>query len=211
MRLLGLLAVLSLSVAPCGAAVLLSEAYYDHDGGDDTYEWIELVNTADVAVDLTGYVVAWGGTDYTYGSVVLQGQIGPCGTFVVGGPSSVAANGSPAFSQAVDLAPDVQNSGTAADGIALFAPGADVLADLPLDAVVYGPANTSGLIDETGSVAAPEVADAPAGQSVARVSDTGAWAVLAVPTPGVTDFTYTCGDQVPQAARTWSAVKSMYR
>ena len=36
-------------------------------------------------MDLTGYIVANGGTSYTYSSITLSGTINSCDTYVVGG------------------------------------------------------------------------------------------------------------------------------
>ncbi|MBE0566708.1 MAG: lamin tail domain-containing protein [Krumholzibacteria bacterium] len=215
-KLLLPLTVCCCAAAPAAADLLLTEVFYDYVGVDDTYEWVEILNTGDAPVDLTGYIVAWGGTDYGYGTVVLQGQVEACGVFVVGGPGSTAGNGNPVFDQAVDLNPDIQNGGTptdptGADAVALFAPGANVLADVPLDAVIYGGTNPSGLIDETGQVGAPDVEDAPNGSTVARTSAAGSWSIREVPGPNSVDFSYVCGGTVPTRDGSWGTLKSSYR
>ncbi|MEM9598938.1 MAG: hypothetical protein AAGD06_32015, partial [Acidobacteriota bacterium] len=83
-------------------------------------------------------------------------------------------------------ATDFQNGGSAGDGVALFdVPCSSVGAStVPVDAVVYGSNNNSGLIDETGVANAPEVADAPSGSSIERTSIAGSWQVQGSPTPG---------------------------
>lgn len=95
--------------------------------------------------------------------------------------------------------------------MALFAPGANVLADVPLDAVIYGGTNPSGLIDETGQVGAPDVGDAPNGSSVARTSAAGSWSIRELPGPNGVDFSYLCGSTVPNRARSWGTLKSSYK
>ncbi|MBL4685057.1 MAG: hypothetical protein JKY37_10740, partial [Nannocystaceae bacterium] len=57
--------------------------------------------------------------------------------------------------------------------------GAD---ETPIDAVIYGEDNLSGLIDHTGEVVAPHVGDAPEGGSIVRVGERE-WAVSEAPTP----------------------------
>jgi hypothetical protein len=176
-------------LAPCGAAAQtdleLGEVFYDAVGGDDQLEWVELVNAGDVPVDLAGWSLGWGGSDWTSGRQALEGVVDAGARFVVGGPLSTAADASPVFDLAVDLEPDLQNSGATADGVALFAvPAEEIAADtLPVDVVVYGEANTSGLIDATGAVAAVDVADAPGGSSIERGAD-GVWRAQPAPTPG---------------------------
>jgi hypothetical protein len=57
---------------------------------------------------------------------------------------------------------------------------------VPIDAVVYGPNNTNGLIDENGKASPPEVGDAPAGSTIERVDLAGAWQIQATPSPNAT-------------------------
>lgn len=166
--------------------VSIAEVFYDASGADDELEWIELANDGDFAVDLAGWTLGWGGGDWTSGLLALDGVLAPGARFVVGGPLSVEANASPVFGFAVDLEPDLQNSGATADGVALFdVPVEEVSAQtIPVSVVVYGGANTSGLVDETGAVSAVHVADAPGGQSIEHQRD-GSWIVQPLPTPGV--------------------------
>lgn len=186
-------------MAAAGGGVLLSEVLYDVSGGDSGWEWVELYNSGDSAVDLSGWSLGNGGADYTYSKVQLSGIIPPGGTFVVGGPSTGPMNASPELDQVVDFDPDFQNSGGAGDGVGLF----DVLAasvnasTVPVDAVVYGPNNNNGLIDETGFANAAEVNDAVAGSSIERTDLAGAWSTQGSPTPNVT--TLGSGPAVPEA------------
>jgi len=168
--------------------VILSEVFYDASGYDSGLEWVELYNPGSTTVDLSGYSLGNGGLDYTTSQVQLSGTIAPGATFVVGGPTSSSANGFPAFDQAVDFNPDFQNSGNAGDGVALFDLPANQVtaATVPIDAVVYGPNNNNGLIDETGAVSAPEVGDASSGSSIERVDLAGSWQVQSAPTPNAT-------------------------
>jgi hypothetical protein len=172
--------------ATARAEIALSEVFYDATGSDDGFEWIELRNESNTPVELSGFSLGWGGSDYLSGAVALSGIIAAGGTFVVGGPESTLDNASPVFDLAVDLESDLQNSGTAADGVALFdAPIEEVTAEtVPLAVVIYGAENSSGLVDETGLPGAVDVADAPGGSSIERGVD-GAWRVQQNPTPGV--------------------------
>ncbi len=168
--------------------VLLSEVLYDVSSGDDGFEWVELYNASTSAVDLSGFCLGNGGTDYTYSTAQLSGTVASGATFVVGGPTSSGTNANPSFDQVFNFNPDFQNSGSAGDGVALFdVPCASVNGStVPVDAVVYGPNNNNGLIDETGSANAPEVGDASAGSSIERVDLAGAWAIQGNPTPNAT-------------------------
>ena len=75
---------------------------------------------------------------------------------------------------------------------------------VPIDAVVYGPTNSSGLIDETGAANAPEVGDAPSGASIERVDLAGAWQVQTSPDPNTTALAGAPPNAPPTAAFTWS-------
>jgi hypothetical protein len=165
--------------------VSIAEVFYDAAGSDDELEWIELVNEGDFAVDLAGWSLGWGGADYTSGVQALEGVVEAGARFLVGGPLSNADNGNPVFDLAVDLEADLQNAGAVADGVALFdAPAEEIAAEsVPVSVVVYGEANTSGLLDASGGIAAVDVADAPGGSSIERGSD-GVWRVQETPTPG---------------------------
>ena len=159
---------------PDPGQVRLAEVYYDAPGEDDGLEWIRLYNPGGSAVDLSSYSLGWGGTDYTYGTLSLSGTL-PAGACTVVGAVPEGGSG-----QSATFTPNLQNSGTAADGIGLFlgAPGPD---SVPVDAVLYGAENSSGLLDETGTPGAVDVADAPSGSSIQRAGDT--WSVQATPAP----------------------------
>lgn len=170
--------------AGSGSGVILSEVFYDASGTDDGWEWVELVNVGPAAVNLSGWCLANGGTDYTYSQAGLSGTLQPGATFVIGGPTTGATNANPVFDLVVNFSPDFQNSGTAGDGVALFdVPCSQVSSSVPVDAVIYGPDNANGLIDETGSANAPEVGDAAAGSSIERVDLAGSWMIQSAPNP----------------------------
>jgi|GEM_PF-5856687 len=169
--------------APYG--LLLSEVFYDAVGGDNQLEWVEIANTTLNPIDLSGYSLGYGGTDYTYGTYQLAGTIPGRGCWVVGGPTSNATNYNPTYNQSSDFNPDIQNGGTASDAVALF----DVLASsitpstVPIDAVIYDSPNTNSLMDETGNPGTPDVGDAPNGSSVERTNNAGSWQIQSSPNP----------------------------
>ncbi|HIA03000.1 MAG TPA: lamin tail domain-containing protein [Myxococcales bacterium] len=148
--------------------LLIAELMYDPPGGDDELEWIKLYNGHSTEVDVTGLKLAWGGTDYNYGNVFLAGVIPAGGCFIVGGPKSDESNGLPALDQVYDFEPDIQNSGTTADGVALFQ------GETILDAVIYGQENSNGLVDESGMTGSVDVGKAPKGNSLIR-TELGVW------------------------------------
>jgi hypothetical protein len=142
--------------------------FYDADGSDDGLEWIKLYNDCPTDAQLSTMSLGWGGSSYRAGRLQLQGTVAAGECFLVGGPVTDAVNGGPLLDDAVDLQPDLQNSGADADGIEE--------GTLPLDAVIYGTANTNGLLDPTGDAPAPHVGDAKAGESLQRVA-ADAWTI----------------------------------
>jgi beta-lactamase superfamily II metal-dependent hydrolase len=169
-------------------AVLLSEVLYDPTGSDGGLEWIEIYNNTAASIDLSDLCLGGGGGDYTGTLVQLSGTITAGDVFVIGGPTSSSANANPTFNQTIDIDADLQNSGTDADGVALFNQRCARITPttVPIDAVIYGTNNTSSLIDENGSVGSPDVGDAPGGQSVERTNLGGTWAINNPPDPGST-------------------------
>jgi len=142
------------------SGLIISEVYYNSPGSDDGNEWVELYNGTDQPIDLAGYSLGNGGTDYTSSVVQLAGTIPAGGCFVVGGPNVSDNSWNPDYDQEFNFTPDFQNAGVdtsdAADGIALFNVPADQIAagTVPVDAVIYGvegASNSNGLLDETGN------------------------------------------------------------
>ena len=155
--------------------LVLSEVFYNPAGDDAGKEWIELFNDTDAPIDLSGYMIGSGGGDYTNTSGALNGTIPAGACFVIGGASSdVTLDATHTF------APPLQNSGSTADGIALFE---GTLAGTMLDVVIYGGSNSNNLIGVDGEVAAVDVADAGSNQSIERTTE--GWRTQETPTPGV--------------------------
>jgi hypothetical protein len=167
--------------------LLISEVYYNSPGTDDGNEWVELYNTTGSAIDLSGYSLGNGGTNYTYSVVQLQGAIPAGGCFVVGGPAVTVDSHNPTYDQIFHFDPNFQNAGITpdsnADGIALFDVTSDQIqaATVPVDAVIYGSgSNTNGLLDESGQ--AGEVDGfAFTNESLERTAN--GWQTQVVPTP----------------------------
>jgi cytosine/adenosine deaminase-related metal-dependent hydrolase len=165
--------------------LLLSEVLYDVSGSDSGYEWVKLYNGTAEDIDLNGWSLGYGGTDYTSGTYQLEGEIGPWSCVVVGGPTSESKNGAPDIYFASDFDPDIQNSGAKADGVALFnLAAAEITASsAPVDAVIYGDANSNGLLGAGGTVPEAHVEASGSGNSLLRMTPSE-WVVAQDPTPG---------------------------
>lgn len=164
-----------------GDALMVNEVFFDPAGADDTLEWVELINTSDSPIDLVSFWVGSGGADYTYSRRQLQGTIPPQGCFVVGGPTSSASNGLPAYDQAIAFTPALQNGGADADGIGVFF-GEPTSASVPLDVVLYGGANNNNLVGEDGLPKLDVSTQGVSGESLVRVSGSDLFEISA-PTP----------------------------
>jgi hypothetical protein len=183
--------------APCAGAVssrrlVLSEVLYDPVGADDEREWVELRNAGTNPVPLACYTIGNGTTTYRYSMAPLPAIVlAPGGCAVIGGPTD--CGGVPCTAE-IDFEPDLHNgptTGSGAAGVALFygQPAEITDATVPVDAVIYGNANTGGLRDASGGTPAPHVIDVAAGHSIARAAD-GTWFDQATPNAG-TCTTYT--------------------
>jgi hypothetical protein len=162
----------------------LTEVFYDASGVDDMLEWVEITNTGTSAVSLSGFSLGSGGLTYASSTLALSGTIPAGGCIVVGGPMSSSLNHFPSLAVAADFMPDLENSGSAADGVALFnVPASSITSTtVPIDVVIYGFDNTSGLIDETGGIGAVDVGhSSSSGRSIER-TPTG-WRIQPTPSP----------------------------
>jgi hypothetical protein len=113
--------------------------------------------------------LAWAGSRWTHAGVDLEGTLAAGECIVVG-------------EDGIDFAPDLQNSGSEADGVAVFdVPHAMVGAStVPVDAVIYGGTNSNELVDQTGQSRAPQVQDVLAGESILR-ADATTWTRSSTP------------------------------
>jgi hypothetical protein len=152
--------------------LVLVEVFYDPPSSDDGLEWVKLYNGTTTSISLDAYSLGWGGADYTNGKVNLSGSVPAGGCFIVGGPFTTEVNGSPVFDQSYNFNPDIQNSGSTADGVALFSlTSANVTSTtVPIDAVLYGDINKNGLLNPSGVPGEVDVAKAPSGHSLLRTS-----------------------------------------
>ena len=175
-----------------GDGLIISEVFYDHSGSDNGKEWVELFNSSDQAINLSNFSLGNGGNNYTVSKAQLSGVIGPRQFFVVGGPDKTAENGRPTYNQIFNFSPDLQNaaSGGTADGVALFNRRSSQVTSttVPIDAVIYGGVNDSGLIDQTGLAPAPHVNDVSPGRAIQRTSIAGTWGGTSNPNPGSSPF-----------------------
>lgn len=81
-RLVIILTAYFFFTAIASAAVVIDEIMYDLEGGDTSREWIEIANTGNVPVDLTGWKLNEANTNH--GIVISQGNAAiPAGGFAI--------------------------------------------------------------------------------------------------------------------------------
>jgi hypothetical protein len=133
----------------------IAEVFYLGPVVSNGLQWVRLYNETNGPIGLASYSLGAGTSAYTETTVQLSGVIAPGGCFVVGGPTSTVDNGSPTFSQVVQLSPPVPAAGAGGAGVALFgATAASVVpGTLPIDAVVYGASNPGHLLAPLGTIA----------------------------------------------------------
>jgi hypothetical protein len=165
--------------------ISLTEVFFDPAGDDSGLEWIEIMNTSGRDLDLSQYAIGAGGDSYATLRYQLKGTLTAGACVVIGGPKSTAQNFSPNFFQAESFPGGLQNGGTVADAIGLFAIKASEIArdSLPIDAVIYGgPDNKANFKGPDGTVSPVHVPKILSGQSLEKVD--GVWLVRTRPTPG---------------------------
>ncbi len=180
------------------AEVVINELYYDHPGTDTGHEFVELYNNGTADVDLTGWQIQWGGTDFTYGTYDFPyGTIIYAGDYLLIGGTETAND----FGVTPDLVYNFnfQNGGGGSgptDAVRIF--------DLVNyhDTCLYDSPNTNNLEGDANNPAGPEELnpDVASGHSLSRITvgyDTNTntdWEDLDAPTPTASSYSITISD-----------------
>lgn len=138
--------------------LVISEILFNPTGGDNGDEWVEIFNRSNSSIQLSDYSLGWGRDTYDTGTHVFGSfLLAPGATFVIGGPTSNAANGNPVYGEVYNFAPNLRNGGNNnfADTVALFFGDIGSSPALtPVHAVIYGESTAStSLLDEQGAAA----------------------------------------------------------
>ncbi|MDP8210249.1 MAG: lamin tail domain-containing protein [Candidatus Stygibacter australis] len=136
--------------------VVINELYYDHPGGDDGEEWVELYNTSSEAINLEYWRIEKGGSEFEtvlfLPFIIIEGN-----GYLLIGESNVP--GADIYAELV-----FQNGGSTTDGVRLvsgFGPWTDT--------VLYDSPNSNELIDDTGFAGVSFAPDVTAGHSLGRI------------------------------------------
>ena len=173
-KVVGLLFALSLFLmftARVHAAVVISEIMYDFSGTDTNHEWVEIENTGDSTIDITGWKFN-DGSNHTLNVPPSNGGTGsmsiPAGGFaILSGNASIFLTDNPSFSGTViDTVMSLNNTGdtlklfdtsgaevadatytsdmgAAGDGNSLQKSGSTYVAAVPTPGAAFGGADTS--------------------------------------------------------------------
>jgi len=141
--------------------VVINEVLYDPVGSDGGYEWIELYNPTDTAVDLSIWKIEKAGSEFS--TVLIFDPL----SFHVIYPNSYFLIGEE-FVPDADMTHDLgfQNGGSATDGIRLIS--ADTLYT---DTILYDSPNTNNLPDDISNPGTSFAVDVAGGKSLARKHD----------------------------------------
>ncbi|MBN1334729.1 MAG: lamin tail domain-containing protein [Deltaproteobacteria bacterium] len=141
---------------------VINEIMPDPAGADEGLEWIEIYNAGSTAAHLDAWTVAWHKSDPESPSgtaTIPTGVAIPAGDVVLLGGVDV-----PGTDVTLDL--DFGN-GTSGDAVTLLDPEGTFE-----DAVIYGPPNDDGMLDEPGGAVATSLAEKPQdGEALARCPD----------------------------------------
>jgi Lamin Tail Domain len=179
--------LLSLSTA-LAWDVRINEVLYDPTGADAGGEWVELCNSGSSAVDLTGWTIESAGSSWATSWTFSAGTISAGGLLLVGSSLSSTHPGT--------FTPNLQNGGSASDGIRLKDSSGNVV-----DTLLYDEPNTAALADDSGGAGTSLAAAVASAHSLGRIADCGDtdasavdFADFAVPTPGASNGGVDTGD-----------------
>jgi len=139
------------------AGLEIAEVLSDPIGVDDQLQWVKLHNRGYLPIDLAGYRLKAGQSNYNLVSVELTGSIPAGGCVVIGGPLQSDLNSEPLFSQVENFSPDLPLAGAQAAGFAVFDGGASLVGGIetPVDAMLVGAGNDARLLGPDAEIAAP--------------------------------------------------------
>ena len=141
--------------------VVINEVLYDPVGSDGGYEWIELYNNSDTAINMAGWRFEKAGGEF---EIVFI--FDPFGMFFISAHSYYIIGEE--FVPNCDLTEDLafQNGGTATDGIRLVS-----LDTLYTDTILYDSPNTNNLPDDISNPGIFFADDVVGGNSLARIQN----------------------------------------
>jgi len=149
----------SCDLADAAVGMVINEFLPDPEGADGGQEWVELYNDGGSAVDLSGWRVQAGTSNFGDAAVLPEDTFLPASGFLLVGGSDVGIRD-------VDLTGSLANASSNADAVRLV----DCVGT-PVDTVVYGQPNEDAWPDDSGSTATSLAPGPSSGASIARRLD----------------------------------------
>lgn len=140
------------------ANIKINEIFYDPAGSDSGYEWIELYNPTDQAVDISGWRIEKAGTSFSTAVTIEFATVQPYSFYLIGEEFITDAD----YICVLGL----QNGGSSTDGVRLIS-----VDGLYTDTVLYDEPNTNQLPDDSGNPGTQFAPDVSGGHSLARIND----------------------------------------
>ena len=156
------LAMLFLS-SSVSAGVVINEIFPNPVGADSVYEWVEIYNNGQLAVDISNWTIEAANTAWDTKFVVPSTTIIDPGAFLVIGDEFV---GSADLLMPQGSTLGLGNAAASGDAVRIINNSGTVI-----DTIVYGPNNNDGFIDDTGGIAFSLAPVGAAGESIARMTD----------------------------------------
>jgi hypothetical protein len=152
------------------AGLDIAEVLTDPAGTDEGLQWVKVRNRTAMPIDLSGYELKVGQSNYDLLKVQLTGMLAPGACAVIGGPAQTPENGFPVFAQMVNFTPDLPHSGFQAAGFALFDKAASGVGGIktPVDTMLVGANNNAQLLGPDAEVASPHCVRPLVGTSALR-------------------------------------------
>jgi len=154
------------------------------DAGEGDSQWVKLRNRSARPIELSGYRLQVGQSDYGLVVVPLTGTLAAGACAVIGDPMGPTPNTGSVIYQRLNFTPDLPTTGTQAAGYAVFDPSAAMVGGVrpPVDTMLVGAHNNAQLIAPDGQAAAPACPTPAPGSSARRTGATECGASAPQPT-----------------------------
>ncbi len=145
------------------SGVVINEFMADPAGSDSDREWIELHNTTENSVDLSGWKIQGGSSSFSSIGTFPQGASISAGGYILVGDSAVASDLGQVPDHIFNMT--LGNAGSNSDAIRVVDCESNVI-----DTVIYGePVNNDNWIDDTGSSPVSYAPKPRSGQTIGRM------------------------------------------
>jgi hypothetical protein len=138
------------------AGLDIAEVMTDPIGVDDGRQWIKLYNRTPLPIDLSGYELKAGMSNYDLVKVQLTGSLPAGSCALVGGPKQSSPS-DPPFTLPINFAPDLPHVSAGTTGFALFdrfTAAIDAI-PTPVDTMIIGSNNAPGLLGPDAEIPEP--------------------------------------------------------